>query len=175
MAVEPSGYARSILRPALWGRRVRNAVVLAAALGPEPGVAVLRTPRKRRGAMGYGTANLAPGAADPRPQVAEAVAVLTLDAVADALGLGRIDLIKADIEGFEPGMLAGARGVLARHRPAMLLEMDDSRLRRAGHTLAGFWAELDALGYLPHRLEEGRLVPWPGSPADGDVVWLPAA
>ncbi len=174
VAVEPSGYARSILRPALWARRVRNAVVLAAALGPRPGVAVLRTPLKRRDAMGFGTANLG-GAADSRPQVTEAVAVLTLDAVAEALGLARLDLIKADIEGFEPGLIAGARSVLARHRPVLVLDMDEHRLRRAGHSLAGFWAELTGLGYAPFRHDSGRLVPWDGAPADGDVVWRPSA
>ena len=60
VAVEPSGYTRSVLQPALWMRGVHNVVVVAAALGAELGAMMLRTPIKRRGDMGYGLAN-------PRP------------------------------------------------------------------------------------------------------------
>ena len=56
LAVEPSGYARSVLKPAMWARGTRNALVVAMALGDEPGVAMLHTPIKRRGDMGYGLA-----------------------------------------------------------------------------------------------------------------------
>ncbi len=173
VAVEPSGYARSVLRPALWARGTRNVVVVAAALGAEPGAAVLRTPVKRGGRMGFGAANLAGGGWGTRPEVAEPVAVLTLDALVDALGLPRLDFIKADIEGHEASLVAGGRRVLARHRPALLLEMDGERLRRAGGSLPGLWGELAGLGYRPNRLDgDGALVPWEGAPADGDVLWV---
>ncbi len=173
VAVEPSGYARSILRPALWLRRKRGVVVVASALGAEPGLATLRTPLKRRGAMGYGVANLAGGAGDSRPQVAELVPVLTLDTLVETLGLTRLDFIKADIEGYEASLIAGARRTLQRHRPALLLEMDDHHLQRAGASLQGLWREMEGLGYRAHRLTgTGALELW-GAPADGDVVWLP--
>ena len=105
--------------------------------------------------------------------MAEPVAVLTLDALVDALGLPRLDFIKADIEGHEASLVAGGRRVLARHRPALLLEMDGERLRRAGGSLPGLWSELTSLGYRPNRLDgNGALVPWEGAPADGDVLWV---
>ena len=40
----------------------------------------------------------------------------------DDLQLARLDLIKADIEGFEAQLLQGARQTLARHRPVVYLE-----------------------------------------------------
>ena len=49
-----------------------------------------------------------------RPVEVEAVAVATLDAVAEALALERLDFIKADIEGFELRLLRGARGDASR-------------------------------------------------------------
>ena len=42
----------------------------------------------------------------------------------DALGLDRCDLIKADVEGMERDVLAGARATIARCRPHLYLEND---------------------------------------------------
>ena len=41
----------------------------------------------------------------------------------DALGLDRLDLVKLDVEGMELEVLRGARDVLARHRPILLVEV----------------------------------------------------
>ena len=174
IAVEPSGYARSLLRIALWVRGIRNVVVVAAGLGDAPGVALISTPIKRRGDMGYGLATLS---RLTRPAVAEPVAVVTLDQLAASLGLRAVHFIKADIEGFEAALIAGATRTLVQHRPAMLLEMDDRLLRRAGASLTALWARLVALGYAPYRLdhEVGALLRWVGEPADGDVIWLHGA
>lgn len=170
VAVEPSSYARSVLRPALWARRTRNTVVVATALGAESGVSLLRTPIKRRGDMGYGLANLA---AISSPGVAEPVPVTTLDRLVSTLGLSRLDFIKADIEGYEAAMLAGARETLTRFHPALLMEHDAHHLARAGSSLDAIWSELVPLGYQPHRLTEGRLSQMSTDlPQEGDLVWL---
>ena len=173
VAVEPSGYARSVLRPALWVRGVGNAVVVAAALGAESGAAVLRTPLKRRGEMGYGLATIASPA--PGGGVAEPVAVATLDALVAALALPRVDFVKADIEGHEVALIAGARSTLMRYRPVLLLEHDATLLARAGASLDALWAELLSLGYQPHGLAAGAPSPLNvgDGPKQGDVLWLP--
>jgi FkbM family methyltransferase len=173
IAVEPSGYARSLLKIALWIRRIRNVVVVAAGLGSETGVALIHTPIKRRGDMGYGLATLATLS---RPSIAEPVAVVTLDQLVEALALPAVHLIKADIEGFEAAMIAGARRTIERHRPALLLEMSDPLLQRAGSSLAALWRQLLSLGYVPHQQEvSGSLIACGDAPVDGDIVWLPAA
>ena len=170
VAVEPSSYARSILRPALWARRTRNAVVVATALGSETGMALLRTPIKRRGDMGYGLANIV---AIASPGVSEPVPVTTLDRLVATLGLARLDFIKADIEGHEAAMLAGARESLTRFRPALLMEHDAHHLARAGSSLDAIWRELVPQGYQPYRLSEGRLSRIStDQPQEGDLVWL---
>jgi FkbM family methyltransferase len=44
----------------------------------------------------------------------------------DALlgGRDRIDLVKIDVEGYEPAVIAGSRELLARHRPTLLVEFN---------------------------------------------------
>ena len=175
IAVEPSGYARSILAPALFLHRVRNAVVVACALGDANGLMVLRTPIKRLGAMGWGLANLSPADRQQRDTVAEPVPVLTLDDLVRGLGLERIDFIKVDIEGHEAAFVAGAQATLRRFQPALLLEMSVARMALAGSTPGALWATLaDEFGYMPHELRDGvlhRLTTQPtGKP---NVLWLP--
>lgn len=175
LAVEPSGYARSVLRTALWVRGVNNVTVVATALGAESGIAVLHTPIKRRGDMGYGLAHLASlPEGTLTGSIAEPVAVTTLDALVAALELSRVDFIKADIEGYEAALIAGARGTLKRCRPALLLEHNAKHLARAGSSLNHLWAELISLGYQANSLIEGEPSPARAhEPIQGDVLWLP--
>lgn len=163
-AVEPSSYARSILRANLLFRPRRNLSVVPMALGAAPGLALLSTSVKRTGAMGYGIASLVP---DPgrAALVREPVPVGTLDALVETLELPRVDLLKIDVEGCEAAVLAGAAGSLARFRPAVYLEVARDRLLRAGSSPEEIRAMLSGLGYaaqaVPGPLLEG---------ADGD--WL---
>ena len=54
---------------------------------------------------------------------AEWVPLTTLD---EALaGVDRVTLVKIDVEGMEPAVLRGAREILRRHSPAMIIERND--------------------------------------------------
>jgi FkbM family methyltransferase len=76
----------------------------------------------------------------------ETVPVTTLDAWAAGAGLPRVDLVKLDVEGNETAVLRGAREILARHRPAVLVEVNPVTLARFGHTtLPAFFAEVHRL------------------------------
>lgn len=176
VAVEPSGYARSILGPALFLRRVRNVIVIACALGASNGLLVLRTPLKRLGAMGWGLANLSAADQQQRQSVAEPVPVLTLDDLVQGLELTRLDFIKVDIEGHEAAFVAGGKATLARFRPALLLEMSASRMAKAGASPAALWATLaDEFRYFPYELHAGALKPVTEIPKSSpNVLWLPA-
>ena len=129
VAVEPGSYARSILRMALWLRGARNVIVVAAGLGDKAGAAMIRTPIKRPGDMGYGPATLF---ALTREAVAEPVAIVTLDDLVRTLNLPALHLIKADIEGSEAAMVAGAIETIEQHRPAILLETERSSAAARG-------------------------------------------
>jgi len=170
-AVEPGSYARLILRLALRLNRLRNVAILPLALADRSGVATLTVPVKHSGSYGFGLSHL--GTDDGgRDAEIEAVGIATLDDLAAALGLDRLDLVKADIEGFELRLVAGARATLARLRPALLLELDDAHLARAGDTLATAWETLIELGYRPFAAEAAGAALT--APSGGDVLWLPA-
>ena len=65
----------------------------------------------------------------------------------DALSLAP-GLIKIDVQGLEPDVIAGARATLARFRPPVLME--NNRPEQDA-------AELFNLGYQPHAYRDGRL------------------
>jgi FkbM family methyltransferase len=107
------------------------------ALGAVPGTAHLSVPR-RRGLPVHGRAYLTAGARDDGPNREfadhrlEPVAVETVDTVVAGLGLPRLTLVKADVEGAEGALLDGAEGTLARHRPHLLLEIEDRHTAKYG-------------------------------------------
>jgi len=131
------------------------------ALGAVPGTAELSVPR-RRGLPVHGRAYLTAGARDPGPnqefagQRLEAVAIETVDTVVADLGLTRIDLLKADVEGAEGALLDGAAATLARHRPHLLLEIEDRHTRKYGVGAAELFARLTGeLGYRARTWSAG--------------------
>jgi len=56
----------------------------------------------------------------------ETVSVLTIDSVLE--NTHRLDLIKIDVEGFEPEVIMGARKALSRLRPVIILEFGPKRM-----------------------------------------------
>ena len=173
-AVEPGSYARSILRTVVWLRGLSNVAVLPVALGSETGLATLTVPLKPSGSFGFGLSHLGAPSQRWRAVAAETVPVTTLDRAVEALGIDRLDFIKADIEGWELRLLHGAEGALERFRPRLLLELAGPALARAGDRLDDAFAFLAARSYRAFRLQPGAgLVPVAGL-ADGDFWFLPA-
>ncbi len=71
---------------------------------------------------GCGTLRLADETVDARSPLARTVPMTSLDAFCEARGIGRVDLLKIDVEGFEGEVLRGATRLLAA-RPAISLEL----------------------------------------------------
>lgn len=71
---------------------------------------------------------------------------LTLDRYCERAGVAP-DLIKMDIEGAEIAVLEGAREVCMRHRPTLLIELHQRRLRRQGRDPARVLELLAKYGY----------------------------
>jgi FkbM family methyltransferase len=77
----------------------------------------------------------------------EAVQITALDEI----GLPRLDFLKIDVEGMEMEVLAGAKGVLGRHRPWCWVEY----WMVGAETIAGAFAGLD---YECYRMDELNLL-----------------
>lgn len=63
-------------------------------------------------------------AAPTKDHIVEVGRVEALDSLASTLGPNRVGLVKIDVEGFEIPVLRGARALLERDRPVVVLEMN---------------------------------------------------
>jgi FkbM family methyltransferase len=82
---------------------------------------------------------------------------LTLDALVAELDLSRVDLLKIDVDGSELPVLRGATSVLARHRPAIVMEVCPHLLAERGASVADVLAALEPYGY--QLVDERRFAP----------------
>jgi FkbM family methyltransferase len=87
---------------------------------------------------------------------------VTLDSLESRLS--RVNMIFMDVEGAEPLVLRGARTLIARHRPPIVLESEPRWLARAGSSPKALISELQALSYIPYKM--GRFGVSPIGPAD---------
>ena len=167
-AFEPSGYARSVLGPALRWNRVRNVEIIAEGLSDAEGVSVLHTPIKKRGQLGFGLAHLGDDTGT-RATREQTIRLTTMDRFVADRGLTRLDFIKADVEGWEVNMLKGAGQTLTRFRPTLFLEVVESSLARAGASSNEVWALLEPIGYRARKARDFH--PVDGFAGDGDYLF----
>ena len=151
-AVEPQAGAFRWLAAGLTAAGARNVHRHRLAVGAADGTATLSVPR-RRGLPVHGRAYVTAGARDEGPNREfsarryETVELTTLDALVDGLGLDRLAFVKVDVEGAEGALLDGAARTLARHRPALLLEIEDRHTAKFGVRGVDVVDRLRALGY----------------------------
>ncbi|MBD0272332.1 MAG: FkbM family methyltransferase, partial [Acetobacteraceae bacterium] len=120
LAVEPSPRNLAHLRRNLAANDLEpRAEVIAAAAGAEPGSLSFHESEFGAGSHLVSGHHLA-GGVMPAVQVP----VETLDRIVAARGLERLDLVKIDVEGFEPDVLAGGAGAIERFRPAIYMEFN---------------------------------------------------
>jgi FkbM family methyltransferase len=93
------------------------------------------------------------------------VPALSLDDAAQRHALADPDLVKIDVEGAECDVIAGMRGIIARHPPVILCEMHGKN--------ATFVAALTAHGYRMRALESD--LPVERAPWDVHVLAEPAS
>lgn len=86
--------------------------------------------------------------ADGVPVQRVEIQVARLDSLAEQHQLGDVDLIKIDVETHEPEVLRGARSLLERRRPSLLIEILSDEVGRAVE------AELSGLGYRYFHVDE---------------------
>jgi FkbM family methyltransferase len=161
-AFEPIPRMQSLIEPAIKRNGVTNVQLHRLALGASHGELMLAVPPQNAGSASLVTARQAPGSTELM------VPVRTLSSVMAGYELGHIRLVKIDVEGFEPQVLAGAADLFSSRPPdAILFELNDSPGELYDHPTMRLLSEL-GYGYLslPLRLTRMRARRL-GSRADG--------
>ena len=87
-------------------------------------------------------------------------ALWTLDGFCAERNIEPVSLIRCDVEGAEARVLAGARGILERDRPILLLEVHPHALKAQFDTSAeALYGMLEALDYRFYFVKGGALAP----------------
>ena len=129
VAIEPSSRERKHLQSNLGRNGLTNVSIVAKAVGESAGTVDLIVAHGEH--AGHNTLG---GFAhdDVVPAGRERVSLDTLDAIAASEKLPRVDFIKIDVEGAETKVLVGARTLIAKMRPLLMMEIDDGALRAQG-------------------------------------------
>ena len=92
-----------------------------------------------------------------RPAEAFTVRGLRIDDLAMQLE-GRVDLIKVDVEGYEPPVMTGAARTISTNPQLQIgMEWSPGQIQAAGFDLGDFLRALEQLGLKPHDLEPDRM------------------
>ena len=135
LAFEPNPSAREQLDENLALNHADDVLVVPKAVGDAPGTALLHVPTTPDPSF----SSLAGGRfAEGEPIDVE---VTTVDAEVEAAGLAP-SVVKIDVEGGELAVVGGMQRTLERHRPVLLVEVNEASARELAQKLdgySGFW------------------------------------
>lgn len=98
---------------------------------------------------------------DIRSQPIGEIELVTADGYFANLDLDHVDGIKIDVEGSELAALEGARRILVRHQPWIVIEVNEEMSQAAGHESNAILQFLAELGYSFQCIgRKGRLLPF---------------
>jgi FkbM family methyltransferase len=160
-AIEPNPRTFEVLERHLTENAVSNVHAMMCGLADTPGTLVLHMPPSR---LDY-NATVLPRADWKRVEVPSRM----LDDCVREWRIDRIDLMKIDVEGAEPLVLAGGADALARGvvRYAMI-EVNGPRLTESGEGPAALAQTLERLGFVPASRVLGRVVAQSWTTFDAD-------
>jgi FkbM family methyltransferase len=143
IAFEPTEDSAEKIRRAAARNRL-DLTVVEAGLSDARGTAELRTDPD------YGLEDAGVRSQYGSGQVVQQIPLMTFDAWANEVGLQRLDVVKIDVEGAEPRVLAGMQESLARLRPrSLVVELKATTLERADTDGTAVRRLLDDAGYTP--------------------------
>jgi hypothetical protein len=96
-------------------------------------------------------------------QQEETVALRRLDTIVADRQIGRVDLIKLDVEGAEFRVLTGARATLERFRPIVIFEANDQALQTLGSNRDEVVKFLASQGYRVYLFDPETGCPAPAA------------
>lgn len=170
VAFEPDAFNGWLLDRNLTANDVDNVIVERVAVGASPGVARLHRYKPSNNGRHSMIAAYGRGS--------RLVPVVTLDGVLQDLGLADrpISLIKIDVEGFEPNVIAGGLGAIAR-ASALITEVSPDLSKDGGLSVDEMVGQILSAGFVPHRfhengLQEIKVRDLVAIAGQLDVVWL---
>jgi FkbM family methyltransferase len=168
IAIEPYGAVRREIFRKIHNNAIQNIVVHAVGLGECEGEAPFYAPVGTN--AGQGTFHRGRGISVGR-EIGK-ISIVRGDALlADA---GRVDLIKIDVEGYEPNVLAGLERIIARDRPVLIFEY--SAETRAGFATFDKMSASVGAGHILALKPAGagyQLGPFEFDGFEGNVVVIP--
>jgi FkbM family methyltransferase len=179
-AFEPTPSTRSLLEKNLAANDLAMVKVFPFAVGESPGTARLRVHHEWTGLNTLAGEDITWNHRTLHADEVIEVPVISLDDHAQAEGLDQIHFLKIDVEGFELGVIRGARGLLQNKRvKQIMLEIGDSTCRQAGVDPTDLVAELDSVGYdlfamTPDGMVADRVRTFPETSFSANFVALPA-
>jgi FkbM family methyltransferase len=100
------------------------------------------------------------------------VPILTLDRFVASRGIGKVDFVKIDVEGYELPTLRGFESSLRRFEDVVVLtEIEPRHMRRYGYTRDALFAFMTGLGFTAYALEGSRFVPFDDARNAKDAIW----
>lgn len=100
-----------------------NCEVISKAVSATSGQCVLNIPATDKGAPSFNTATLEAVVGNIANTVE--VAMVSLDDVYSEYGLSDVNFIKVDVEGHEEGVINGAKALIEKERPTVMLEFNN--------------------------------------------------
>ncbi|WFU18786.1 FkbM family methyltransferase [Bradyrhizobium sp. CB3481] len=151
VAIEAAPSHANALRQNVELNGLQNVSIIESAVGHAHGEATLsRADEDNLGMFSLGGA----GGVE-----SHTVTVRTIDELLEERGVHSVDLIKMDIEGSEYSALLGADRILRTLRPAILVELNESALRRCGSSSSEVLGLLHGLNYLGWKIDRDSTEP----------------
>jgi FkbM family methyltransferase len=127
---------------------LRNVYCHNAAIGHESGQVRIEVPNyfQRNGLVNYGDVHIT-----DNEENSEVVNMWRLD----DLEFNNLRLIKIDTQGFEPNVISGAVETIKKHRPFIIVEIEEGQLNKFGFDGESLKAQIVDLGYEVKRFDEG--------------------
>jgi len=149
VAFEPIPSVRDGLLANIGLNAFRNIEVVGKAVADKPATLTIY-----EGPAGHkGISSLRPLDSASRALTIDALA---LDEITDQLG--RVSLIKIDVEGAEMLALLGMQRLVERDRPSFIVEFTDAYLKGLGHSAPQMAEWFVSRGYRIFRIDDGALV-----------------
>jgi len=114
-----------------------------------------------------------PGSCFVDRTVSGSVQQMPLDEYLKTEQIGRVGLIKIDVEGYECEVLSGAQKTIVKHSPVVICEVIDSYLARNGRKPSDIFNLFASIGYAGRLAAEGGLHAEFGFVSNGDYIFSP--